>query len=213
MQSLKNYKGFTLIELAIVLVIIGIIIGAVLKGQELIQSARIKKFISEIRKSETAIWTFLDRNGRFPGDGNNNGLIADWLDTDTNPYQDLVTNSKLLSDKDNPIVLGNFRFWISFGVRGIPPNVTDAPLLNVIVICPADNNWCRSFITSEELEFFKAFDAVVDGTADAKNGRVRGGTQAFITKDKWILNSQPSDPGTDWGSNTISLIYYFDHSP
>ena len=41
---MKKQAGFTLIELAIVLVIIGLLLGGVLKGQELINSAKVKKF-------------------------------------------------------------------------------------------------------------------------------------------------------------------------
>ncbi len=48
-RTLRNAKGFTLVELAIVLVIIGIILGAVLKGQELINNAKMKRAYNDVR--------------------------------------------------------------------------------------------------------------------------------------------------------------------
>lgn len=61
-------KGFTLIEMAIVLVIIGIILAAVIKGQDLITNAKAKKIAGQIRGLEAAIWGFYDKFGRLPGD-------------------------------------------------------------------------------------------------------------------------------------------------
>ncbi len=58
-----NAKGFTLIELAIVLVIIGIILGAVMKGQDLIENARHKKFANNVKQFEVLTWGFMDRKG------------------------------------------------------------------------------------------------------------------------------------------------------
>jgi len=75
-------KGFTLIELAIVLVIIGIIIGAVLKGQDLIENARYKKYTNNVKQFETFVWSFLDRKGYFPGDGDKDGKISGDVNTD-----------------------------------------------------------------------------------------------------------------------------------
>ena len=48
----KQQQGFTLIEIAIVLVIIGLLLGGVLKGQELIQNARVRK----IYRHRQAAW-------------------------------------------------------------------------------------------------------------------------------------------------------------
>ena len=45
---LKTTRGFTLIELAIVLVVIGLLLGGILKGQELIESARARNLISQM---------------------------------------------------------------------------------------------------------------------------------------------------------------------
>ncbi|MCB2053660.1 MAG: prepilin-type N-terminal cleavage/methylation domain-containing protein [Geminicoccaceae bacterium] len=60
--------GFTLVELSIVLVIIGLIIGGVLKGQEMIQSARLKSMIAQVESYRAAHNTFRDKYGALPGD-------------------------------------------------------------------------------------------------------------------------------------------------
>ncbi|MCZ6604220.1 MAG: prepilin-type N-terminal cleavage/methylation domain-containing protein, partial [Alphaproteobacteria bacterium] len=67
-KSNKSQRGFTLVELAIVLVIIGLIIAAVLKGQELIVSARLKTTISDIDAIRGASNTFRDKYNALPGD-------------------------------------------------------------------------------------------------------------------------------------------------
>ncbi len=83
-------KGFTLIEIAIVLVIIGLLLGGVLKGQELITSARVRNLISTQDGIKAAYFGFLDRFRALPGDytlattnitgattnGNGNGRIS-----------------------------------------------------------------------------------------------------------------------------------------
>ena len=73
-SGLKNNKGFTLIELAIVLVIIGLILGSVLKGKDLINSAKQKSFYNSFVKGwELALVSYYDRTGHILGDGANNG--------------------------------------------------------------------------------------------------------------------------------------------
>ena len=88
---MRKQAGFTLIEIAIVLVIIGLLLGGVLKGQELITSARVRNLISQQDGVKAAYLGFLDRFRALPGDysnasttianvansanGNNNGQI------------------------------------------------------------------------------------------------------------------------------------------
>jgi prepilin-type N-terminal cleavage/methylation domain-containing protein len=87
----NNQKGFTLIEIAIVLVIIGLLLGGVLKGQELINTARVRALNNTVDGITAAWFSFQDRYRAFPGDystaqskvnlpgapdgGNGNGLV------------------------------------------------------------------------------------------------------------------------------------------
>ncbi len=66
MRRITN--GFTLIELAIVLVIIGLLLGGVLKGQELIESARVRSIISQLDSLKAAYYAFQDKYQFAPGD-------------------------------------------------------------------------------------------------------------------------------------------------
>ncbi len=68
---MKKQQGFTLIEIAIVLVIIGLLTGGVLKGQELIQGAKVSKTISMMNELKTSVFGFQDRYRALPGDMSN----------------------------------------------------------------------------------------------------------------------------------------------
>ncbi|MEC5387019.1 prepilin-type N-terminal cleavage/methylation domain-containing protein [Uliginosibacterium sp. H3] len=61
-------SGFTLVEIAIVLVIIGLLLGGVLKGQELINSAKAKAVIADFRNTATMVAAYQDRFRALPGD-------------------------------------------------------------------------------------------------------------------------------------------------
>ncbi len=65
-------KGFTLIEMAIVLIIIGIIIGAVIKGKDVVKSAEQKKLYTQfLREWQVAFNSYYDRSGLILADQTN----------------------------------------------------------------------------------------------------------------------------------------------
>ena len=61
-------RGFTLVEMAIVLVIIGLLLGGILKGQELITSARVRNIADQNSGVQAAYYGFIDRYRQVPGD-------------------------------------------------------------------------------------------------------------------------------------------------
>ena len=63
-----HQKGFTLVEIAIVLVIIGLLLGGVLKGQSLIEGSKVKAVVNEYRGTASAINVYLDKYRAVPGD-------------------------------------------------------------------------------------------------------------------------------------------------
>lgn len=95
---IKNQQsGFTLVEIAIVLVIIGLLLGGVLKGTELIENSKVKRAVSELNGITAALYSYQDRFQHLPGDdgpnlatltarggpwsgvtaaGNNNGVLV-----------------------------------------------------------------------------------------------------------------------------------------
>ena len=94
----KGQTGFTLVEIAIVLIIIGLLIGAVLKTQEMITNAKLKRLESDHAGIIAALYSYQDRYSQLPGDdsaasdrftvyagatlnnGDGNGLIGDGTD-------------------------------------------------------------------------------------------------------------------------------------
>ncbi len=67
-KALSVQKGFTLVELSIVMIIIGLLIGGILKGQQLIENAKIASLISTTKHITSAYNTFVDSYHNKPGD-------------------------------------------------------------------------------------------------------------------------------------------------
>ncbi|GAB5388682.1 MAG: prepilin-type N-terminal cleavage/methylation domain-containing protein [Alphaproteobacteria bacterium] len=126
-RQIKSQRGFTLAELAVVLIIVGLIIGGVVKGQELIDSARRTAIWREVQSFKAPVYTFQDRYQALPGDlndeiardllgvpgGDGNGVIGGLLDSAS---VDLAANS--------PRVNENRHFWNHLTAAGLIPGTT-----------------------------------------------------------------------------------------
>lgn len=121
----RRQSGFTLIEIAIVLVIIGLLLGGILKGQELINSARVKNLATDFRNIPLFIYGYQDKFKALPGDdsaanahvgtpsitpgeGNGNGVVDNNWDSTT------ATDESVL-------------FWQHVRLAGLAPGVTTIP--------------------------------------------------------------------------------------
>ncbi|MBI3373455.1 MAG: prepilin-type N-terminal cleavage/methylation domain-containing protein [Betaproteobacteria bacterium] len=72
----RKQQGFTLVEIAIVLVIIGLLLGGILKGQEMIAQAKIKNVIGDMSGVSAAMYGYQDRYRALPGD--DKGAATRW---------------------------------------------------------------------------------------------------------------------------------------
>jgi prepilin-type N-terminal cleavage/methylation domain-containing protein len=113
----KESQGFTLLEISVVLVIIGLIVGGVLVGQDMIKTASLRATVSQYQKYNTAVYTFRGKFGGIPGDIA--GADAVGLDAFTVPAPGLADGNGLLQgDVDFPIgaAFGELlMFWRQLG--------------------------------------------------------------------------------------------------
>jgi len=129
--SPKSTLGFTLIELSIVMVIIGLIIGGVLVGNDLIDAAKIRSQVTQLEKYNVAVATFRVKYGYLPGDmpdphATNFGFIA------RGQFAGQGDGNGILEGNVNNSYNGNYGhvqasgetlvFWIDLSMAGLIPD-------------------------------------------------------------------------------------------
>lgn len=142
---MRAERGFSLIELAIVLVVIGFLIGAVLQGQKMLYNARMQRIVSDMRDYAQVFLLYYDRYGMCPGDendtsfptgdtanGDHDGLID--AGEAINVWEDLA-NAMGVVRKSSPVRGGMYEFgYRAFGgvnrnyisVTNIPNNLAQS---------------------------------------------------------------------------------------
>lgn len=132
---MRNRFGFTLIELSIVLVIIGLIVGGVLVGRDMIKAAQIRAAISQLEQYDAAVQTFRGKYNGLPGDllnAANFGFDTAGLQLGT------VGNGVIDGDNVGAAIYGEmaffFRHLAQAGLISDPITQSDVTLANVDVI-------------------------------------------------------------------------------
>lgn len=205
---MKKQVGFTLIELAIVLVIIGLLLGGVLKGQELINSAKVKNMATDFRNIPVYIYGYQDKFKALPGDdgaaaghvgsissGNGNGAIGG------------VWNSSDISQE-------SAKFWEHVRLAGLAPGSTvitgatatsgffptnaDGGRIGVSSVVPIANLPGAYFMCSTAIlgKYAKQIDLTLD------DGTPNGGSLRATTETSSFSESTPATVATTFADAT-----------
>ena len=125
----KRQSGFTLIEIAIVLVIIGLLLGGVLKGQELINSAKVKNFANDFRNIPLFIYGYQDKYKAIPGDDAAANVHVSGATTATTPAG-TIGNGVINGNWDSTTATDeSYLFWQHVRLSGLaagPTSTADA---------------------------------------------------------------------------------------
>lgn len=122
----KQQSGFTLVEIAIVLVIIGLLLGGVLKGQELVNSAKVKNLANDFRAISSFVYAYQDRFRALPGDDISAATHLNGGTNATTPVLADVGNARINGAWNSTTVTDeNFLFWQHVRLAGL---ATGTPL-------------------------------------------------------------------------------------
>ena len=114
----SSKQGFTLLELSIVLVIIGLIIGGITVGADMIRSAELSSVVSEVNKFSTSVNTFKLKYNALPGDMKNATLYWGKDNTNCSAHTGAVATPGTCNgdadgkiDRTNSDLGESLRFW------------------------------------------------------------------------------------------------------
>ena len=126
MKLMKNQQsGFTLVEIAIVLVIIGLLLGGILKGQELINSAKVKNLAQDFKTVPLYIYGYQDRFKALPGDDRN--AVTNLATTPANAAVANGGGDGVINGAWNSVSVGDesVQFWLAVRMANFAPGSTD----------------------------------------------------------------------------------------
>jgi prepilin-type N-terminal cleavage/methylation domain-containing protein len=224
----RNQSGFTLIEIAIVLVIIGLLLGGVLKGQELINSAKVKNLGTDFRNIPVYIYGYQDKFRALPGDDANpvlhlginatsatvgtpgNGVIeGNWNDTPSTSKSEavlfwqhvrLANLATGATDLTDPSYMPTNNAGGNIGIQSGTSDPTLTPIKNAVGAISGSYVICSSGILGK---FVKQLDLQMD------DGNTAGGsmmaTDTTLTAYKIGATATPTASVIDSNSYTVCM--------
>ena len=214
--------GFTLVEIAIVLVIIGLLLGGILKGQEMITQAKIKNVINDFNGITAAVSSYQDRYRALPGDDlNAGGAAGRWgagvTNGDGNGIFNMATTATACKYNDAPAVGGTDEcnlFWWHLRLAGFVAGTTAAQLSSeqqpnnaangITGVQTGGFGFTGNIVCSSNLpdKIAIAVDTQMDD-ATANSGQIRGALQTV--PNPAVPATTTADVYQETGTNTYLL--------
>jgi prepilin-type N-terminal cleavage/methylation domain-containing protein len=207
----RNQSGFTLIEIAIVLVIIGLLLGGILKGQELINSAKVKNLATDFRNIPVFIYGYQDKFKALPGDDKN---VAMHVNGGTKATTPTSSGGNACSGGDctgNGVIDGlwdstttsdeSYLFWQHIRLAGLAPGSTTVGAADYL---PTNAEGGNIGIQSNN----STFATITSNAAGQANTGMSGSyvicSQAILGKFVKQLDTTLDDGNTDTGSLRVA---------
>ncbi|AXS80767.1 prepilin-type N-terminal cleavage/methylation domain-containing protein [Dechloromonas sp. HYN0024] len=195
----SRQKGFTLVEIAIVLVIIGLLLGGVLKGQELINSAKVKNFANDFRNIPLFIYGYQDKFKALPGDDLNVATNVTGATLATTPAAS-QGNGVIDGNWDTALVTDeSMLFWQHARLAGLASGGT--VVANNNTYWPTNADGGRIGIESGSAHFIKNTD-----NATFLQGSYVVCSQGILGKFAKQLDTTMDDGNTDSGSMRVVAL-------
>ncbi len=116
---MTSNKAFSLVELSIVLIIIGLLAIGITGGQSLIENAKIKNLANEIDGWRKALLIFKAKNDRWPGDLDNDGFNVGWCGGDACRENETYTINSFPEPYNNKVQIGGSGPYIELYLSGL----------------------------------------------------------------------------------------------
>jgi prepilin-type N-terminal cleavage/methylation domain-containing protein len=191
-MNMKKQQGFTLVEIAIVLVIIGLLLGGALKGQEMIKSAKVKSQMQQMDAISAAYNTYLDKFGVVPGDdaaADTNTGVAGIANGDGNSsYSAVEGNQRIWQHLQAANLLAGYTAAVGGSYIGAFLNKYGQPTI------VRTNGWGfsgSSFCTNVPNNVAQEIDRKIDNGSGATGAYRSSGSVAYPTAagNSWLCSS------------------------
>ena len=167
----KNNKGFSLIELSIVLIIMGLLIAGVTGGASLIKSAQLRSIVTEFTNYRTAFNTYYAQFGKVPGASDTDGNVIDTANDATGALSALFAEGIIDREPTDGAVASKFGKGAKWYLTNAGDSyvASDFSNLNVLIFSGAQD-FITPVLTNREAQ---SIDEKVDD-GKSKSGLVRG---------------------------------------
>ena len=190
---MKKSSGFTFVEIAIVLIIIGLLLGAVLKGQELITNAKIKNLEGNFQSITQAISIYQERYHALPGDDNGAKRFDSSIENSNSNNDGKIEgpfNSTIPNDESRLVWL-HLRY-ANLVARNLSQDMQEQPMnvFNGIIGVSSDSNSLKNGAKGDKIPLFIGFTKIPGNVAvalesrsddlEADRGRIRSNINNYL---------------------------------